>query len=164
MIPELIDAWRARSLAAPPYLLPSDKALLPSKRSTHPYRSFDEFIGSPAFGAPDTRLHLGLLPIPYVGDLLHAGIYILLLNPSFAPCDYYAEEHSPEYHAALIRNLRQEHGDAAYPFFSLDPRFSWHPGFTYWHGSINSLRCVSFRSLFTRCWCREPARGKPCSS
>lgn len=136
---ELIDRWRAYPLEAPPYLLPGDEALLASDRWAHPYRSFAEFIQSPAFGVNDKQLHLGLLPIPFLGDLLHASVYILLLNPGFAPDDYYAEEHSPEYRRALIRNLRQEHGDAAYPFISLDPRFSWHAGFTYWHGRLGGI-------------------------
>lgn len=151
MTSELIARWRSCPLDAPPYLLPGDEALLPSGRWAHPYRSFGEFVQSPAFGTNDAGLHLGLLPIPFLGDVLHASIYILLLNPGFAPDDYYAEEHSPEYRQALIRNLRQEHEGAAYPFFSLDPRFSWHAGFTYWHGRLGGIASALARQRNLSC-------------
>jgi hypothetical protein len=39
----------------------------------------------------DRRLHLGLLPQPFFGDLRRASIYVLLLNPGLGPDDYYDE-------------------------------------------------------------------------
>lgn len=137
MISDLIARWGACPLDAPPYILPGDEAVLAPEHRVH--HSFTDFIGSSAFGANDTRLHLGLLPIPFVGDLLQATIYILLLNPGLSPDDYYGESHSPEYRKALVCNLRQESGGTAYPFFFLDPRFSWHAGFAYWHRRVGGI-------------------------
>jgi hypothetical protein len=134
---ELIARWRACPLDAPPYRLPGDEVL--AERWTHPYHTFNQFIESPSFGVPDHRLHLGLLPAPYVGDLERASIYILLLNPGFSPDDYYGESHSPEYRETLVRNLRQQDGDSAYPFLFLNPRFSWHGGFAYWHRRLGGI-------------------------
>lgn len=130
---DLISRWRDCSLATPPYILPGDEVLLHERRWTHPFHSFAEYAASPALAAPDDLLHPGLLPVPFMGDLQRARIYLLMLNPGFRPASYYAEEQSAEYRQALLRNLRQEHGGELYPFVSLDPQFAWHGGFTYWH-------------------------------
>lgn len=138
-IPELMRRWRSCPLESAPYTLPGDEVLRASSKWAHPYLSLDKFNQSPAFGSSDTQLHLGLLPVPFVGDLQRATVYILLLNPGFAPIDYYAEEHSKDYRDALIRNVRQDHDGSAYPFVFLDPRFSWHEGFAYWHGRLRGI-------------------------
>ena len=103
------------------------------------YRSFDEFIASPTFGQRrDTSLHVGLLPIPFIGALGEASVFILMLNPGLAPGDYFAER-IPEFRTAHLRNLRQENSHEEFPFFFLAPRFAWHPGFTYWQGKMHDI-------------------------
>jgi hypothetical protein len=135
---EIITRWRSLSLNSAPFVLSGDEVLAQNELAHPPY-SFGEFVDSPAFESPGNRFHLGLLPIPFVGDLERATIYILLLNPGFSPDDYFGEERVPEYREALCRNLQQRLEDSTYPFYCLDPRFSWHAGFTYWHGRLRGI-------------------------
>jgi hypothetical protein len=122
-----VEDWRACSFSKPPYIFPSDKPIIEaSKRFVTVHDSFEAFIESPDFGeGGDKKLHLGLLPVPFRGNLEKASIFILLLNPGLNPTDYYAESNAEDFQAALLRNLRQENGNDDYPFTSLAPQFSW---------------------------------------
>ena len=64
---------------------------------------------------------------------------ILSLNPGLNPIDYYAEVHCPEYRQALLANLRNERTSDEFPNLFLDPAFSFHSGFKYWHGKLSAL-------------------------
>jgi hypothetical protein len=86
----------------------------------------------------DSRLHLGLIPIPYFGDLNEATAFILMLNPGFGSGDYYGEYKVPALRAAMVSNLRQEPG-RQYPLLSLNPEFSWHSGAHYWRPRLHWL-------------------------
>lgn len=120
-----IETWRSCSFEDPPYIFPGDDSLLGGKNLST-YHSFADFTNSADFGLiSDKKLHLGLLPAPFRGNLEKASIFILLLNPGLSPADYYAEYESNEFRAALLRTLRQQNSDDDYPFTSLDPRFSW---------------------------------------
>ena len=147
----LVAAWRECPLEHPPFLLPGDEALT-SERLAVVHESFESFIGGSGFDIRrDRRLHLGLIPIPYVGSLETAKVFVLLLNPGLHAGDYFAEERVPAYRAALIRNLRQEASGDAYPFFGLNPSFSWHPGFSYWDGRLHTVtRALSRRDKVSR--------------
>ena len=102
--------------------------------------SWEEAMQAHDFCAPnDQRLHLGLLPIPFMGDMLNASIYVLMLNPGLSPCDYYGECQVPTFRQALLANLRQEPLKEVMPFISLDPQFAWHSGFDYWHGKLRKV-------------------------
>jgi len=46
--------------------------------------------------------HPGLMPVPFVGDLERARVYLLMLNPSFKP-EYYLDEY--KYHQNIADNL-----------------------------------------------------------
>jgi hypothetical protein len=135
----LIEVWRACDLTTPPFLFPGDQ--LAQFDGIHSvFRSFEEYIDHPDFGNPkDTRIHLGLFPIPYIGDLANASIFLLMLNPGFAPCDYYVEHHYPGYRSILKRNLLQETTGDDYPFFCLDPQLSWTGGYEYWARKLSSI-------------------------
>jgi hypothetical protein len=134
---KLIEHWRNCCFEAPPFVLPEDESEIANRISV--YRSFDEFIASPTFGQRrDTSLHVGLLPIPFIGVLGEASVFILMLNPGLAPGDYFAER-IPEFRTAHLRNLRQENSHEEFPFFFLAPRFAWHPGFTYWQGKMHDI-------------------------
>ena len=99
------------------------------------YRSWDEARQAPDFFIPnkggDKRFHLGLLPVPFLGDLLNASIYVLMANPGVTPDDY-REHEEPAFRRALLANLKQERLDGVLPFLYLDPQFHWHDGFEYW--------------------------------
>jgi len=150
----LLDAWANWQPASAPFILERDRDILNSKQSTDTvvtYRSWREACGAPDFCAlGDRRLHLGLLPQPFFGDVRRATVYILLLNPGLGPGDYYGEYEVPNYRAALLANLKQEFRGAS-PFPFLNPEFAWHGGFNWWHGKLAkvigrlaSARRVSF--------------------
>ena len=104
---------------------------------------WDSYIASDDYGGKtNKRLHLGLYPQPYIGDVTNASIYILLLNPGLGPIDYYSEtgeNGSENFRAALRNNLKQNFEDNEYPFMFLDPQFSWHSGYTWWHERLAKI-------------------------
>lgn len=99
--------------------------------------SWKAYALNPNFGEPeDGRFHVDLLPVPYSGDLARASVYVLLLNPGFGPHDYFAEYEVPAFREARIANLKQKPG---LQFHDLEPNFSWHGGFRYWHSRLSGL-------------------------
>lgn len=138
---ELVADWRALPLDGPPYLFPKDQTLLRrSDKQVVTFKDFASFANSDALGdRKDTRFHLGLLPVPYVGDIQQASIFILTLNPSLEPLDYFGGERVPELREAIVQNLRQEDLDSEFPFFALNPRFSWDGSFRYWEGKLHEI-------------------------
>lgn len=136
---DLVEAWENWQPESAPFVLDDDLPMLGSHENSRvnvTHRSWRDAIRASDFCAPgDSRLHLGLLPQPFFGDIRHASIYILLLNPGLGPTDYYGEYEVPEYRATLLANLKQQFRDAL-PFPFLDPRFAWHGGFNWWHGKL----------------------------
>lgn len=128
--------------------------LAPIRSHLRIHRSWAAATRAPDYCAPgDTCLHLGLIPQPFVGNVLRASIYILLLNPGLSPDDYYGEYQVPAYRRALLANLKQRWRGETMPFIFLDPRYSWHAGFAWWHGKfvrviekLAASRGVSFAS------------------
>lgn len=135
----LISDWRECNFDAPPYFFTGDECEIETKEKVSLYQSFDDYISSPIFGLADTSLHIGLIPIPYIGNLENATIFILMLNPGLSTGDYFAEQNNAEYRKALIRNVYQENAGDEYPFIFLDPHLAWHPGFKYWQGKFHSI-------------------------
>jgi hypothetical protein len=139
----LLDAWAQFQPELPPFVLDDDRAQLPTNPASGScvvHKDWDSAIRATDFCVPgDTRLHLGLLPIPFVGDLRRAKIYILLLNPGLGPHDYYGESEVPAYRNALLRNLKQSFRGRTIPFLFLDPQFAWHGGFGWWHGKLSAV-------------------------
>lgn len=125
------DQWNPGSA---PYILGDDVGWLKSDDIVT-YHSWDEARQAPDFYGPDRkkdkRLHLGLLPVPFMGDLLNASIYVLMTNPGVTRDDY-REYERPAFRRALLANLKQERLDGFLPFPYLDPQFDWHDGFKYW--------------------------------
>ena len=123
----------------PPFALPADLAMLnnePSRVVT--LASFEAYTAECLQHDNDSRLHLGLLPQPWFGDLESATVFILMLNPGLNPGDYFSEYRVPSYRNALISNLRQERG-REFPLLFLDPELSWHPGARYFRGKLHWL-------------------------
>ena len=154
-MPDLLQAWANWEPDSPPFVLGGDTEVLNSDRSARAvvtHCGWREVSRTPDFCAPgDRRLHLGLLPQPFCGDVRRASIYVLLLNPGLGPSDYYGEYRIAEYRAALLANLKQRPTNDVVPFFFLDPHFAWHGGFDWWHGKLArvierlaSARGVSF--------------------
>jgi hypothetical protein len=145
--PALVQQWRECNLSQPPYIFPGDLALLEPKAqsSISVCATFAEYTKEAYEGTyRKCRKHsdlfqLGLIPIPYSGDLESASVFILMLNPGLNPIDYFAETNVPEFRNALGRTLRQENVGEPYPFIYFDPRFSWHSGAEYWVGKFRSV-------------------------
>lgn len=151
----LLDAWAAWRGDTAPYVLEGDRTLLSSRRSVRATTVFTDWhtaIGQGDFCAPsDSRLHLGLLPEPFCGDVRNASIFVLLLNPGLGPSDYYGEYEVPAFRAVRMQNLRQAFDGRSLPFYMLDPGFSWHGGYLWWHrklcgviSAISTSRSISF--------------------
>ena len=123
-----------------PLVLPADRPIL-SEEEEHfcNYRSFEEFAASPELDAKvDRKIHLGLVPVPFVGSLATSRVFILMLNPGLNPGDYATEENRG-FRSALVENLGQQEKQAEYPFLFLDPKWAWAHGSGYW---TNKLRDV----------------------
>ena len=133
----LIELWQNCPLDNAPFILPEDKTEI--QKRTVLYRSFEDYATSSTFGhKDDTSLHVGLLPVPYVGNLQKAAVFILMLNPGLSHGDY-LECEDETLKKEHIRNLRQDNANVEFPFLFLDPRFAWHPGFDYWEKKLGEL-------------------------
>lgn len=143
---DLADFWSdfLEHCKQPPFVHPADQEYL--KRS--PYgRSrlkdnldFRTFLSSRRFGDKnDGEFHFSLLPVPYVGNLSTASVFILLLNPGFNPIDYYGEFRRPEFLPALQQNLKQDLGTKDFPFLYLNPEFCWHSAYGWWEGKLSDV-------------------------
>jgi hypothetical protein len=120
-----------------------------AERWTTTYRGWDAFAKDRSFGSRDRRLHLGLVPQPFAGAVEAASIFVLMLNPGLSPVDYFAEYQVPAFGDAVVANLRQSHTNAMYPNIFLNPEFSWHSGFAYWHGKFREL--IATHSVSKEC-------------
>lgn len=130
---------RYATIDPPPYILKEDRILI-EKGLSHSYSCFGDYISDPDFGtAPGHKIHAGLIPIPYAGDILNSKIYILTLNPGFGPHDYYAESLNKQFLKARIRQLRQEYMDKAFPWMDLNPLFCWHGCYEYWTSRLGDI-------------------------
>jgi hypothetical protein len=136
---ELITAWRNLQLKKPPFILDDDRIHVEEKLC-HPYRNYRDCVRNPDFGSiSSTKFHTGLLPHPYSGDILRAKIYILALNPGFKPLDYYAQDNDADFWRAKVHTLQQRKLDIRYPWYDLNPKFSWTGGAEYWVGRLREI-------------------------
>ncbi len=139
---ELIRNWRKCQTQNPPFIFPGDEVLLERQWSQYVTRinSFDAYTKSELFGRkPDRSVHVNLIPTPYIGNLVTADIFILMMNPGLAHSDHYSERQSEDFRQALISNLYQEALDKMYPFVDLNPKFAWVAGFQYWQGKLHRV-------------------------
>jgi len=137
--PSLARYWSTFDVTTAPFVHAGDRRLIES-RGVRDFRfgSLDEFVRSEAFGRPGGGLHLGLLPMPFVGNLATADVFVLLLNPGFETADYVADT-DPDLHAAEVRTLYQTLDDVEFPFIFLDPRFCWSGGYRWWESKLRDV-------------------------
>lgn len=129
MMHTIIKYWREFDAHTRPYVHPSDNMLLDTQY--YAFHDYDEYCQSNAFGKDDRRFHLNLLPSPYDGDIVHASVYILLLNPGVSHIDYYVESTNHEIEEAMLSTIRQDVHDSEYPLIWLNPRYLWTGGGTW---------------------------------
>ena len=125
---DLLNEWSKWNPDSYPYMLEADAQFLKSHQSEIcfcPERN-------PDFCSNDMRLHLGVLPTPFMGDMLNASVYVLMLNPGLDKRDYEWDE-KPCYREAVLASLKQERLEGTLPFLFLDTKFAGHAGFGQWH-------------------------------
>jgi hypothetical protein len=137
--------WKA---SKPPFVLDSDRPMLDSERNAKQTITIcswrQAYLAKDFCGPKDSRLHLGLLPQPFLGDLNRASIFILGLNPGLGAGDYYAEYEVAKFRRALRANLEQKFRRGSLPFLFLDPQYAWHGGFAWWHRKLAGvISCLS---------------------
>lgn len=143
---EIIEFWRTISLSKPPFIHSED---LPAMQQyspdllTLPTANFRQFLASQRFGDfSDHRFHFSLLPIPYLGDLNRADIFLLQLNPGLNLINYYAEWNVPAFRRRVERSVRQELDGVEFPFYSLDPELCWYSGYRWWEGKLRDVATI----------------------
>jgi hypothetical protein len=144
----LISAWRKGEFRpGRRNVLPGDEAVFAKAMGSAAaiHKSWPAFTRAhDATSADSKQFHLGLLPMPYQGNLRTAKVFLLSLNPGLGAHDYFGEHGVREYREELERNLRQDR-DAAFPF--LLPRHSWHGGSAYWlprlRGIVTGVRAAA---------------------
>jgi len=132
----------------PPFCLASDCTMLQDYNSA---------------ATKDHRLHLELLPDPFIGSK-HAPIVLLQLNPGFDPKDRL--HHNDPVFARLCRGNLQ-HRASDFPFYYLSPETTC-PGRYYWESKLrqpiqlagrnkvsNSFFCVEYFPYHSRKFAHE---------
>lgn len=144
---QLIETWSKWQPKGPPHIFHGDEdaiADLKNRKSrkgpcerTCEFTSWNEYHRDSEFGAPDdTRLHLGLFPSPFSGNVRTAKVFVLMLNPGCVPTDYFGQYERPGFEKALLRNLSQQNVTG---LMGLDPQFAWSAGFQYWNKKLGDL-------------------------
>lgn len=134
----LFEAWRSQRFEpGGRNVLAADAAAIDRHAAVETYATWSAFVDSPHFGSMDEgALHVGLLPMPYLGDLANARVFLVTLNPGLGAHDYFGEHEVPAYREMLLANLAQS-GDLRFPF--LDPTQSWHGGSAYWSPRLRGI-------------------------
>jgi hypothetical protein len=134
----LITAWRHANLTRRPCLLDGDRSALAIEEH-HQHVSLETWLAADGLDhRGDTRLHLGLLPMPYLGPIETARVVFLLLNPGFEVSNL-REEKFASVRDRFARTIRQDFADEAYPFVFLDPALAWTGGFRWWSRRLRPL-------------------------
>ena len=87
---------------------------------------------------PNKRIEIevGSIPEPFIGNPESATVVLLNGNPGHDVRDCEAHMNN-SFRAALRRNLQREKQD--YPFFPLNPAFSWTPCAKWWYKHLREL-------------------------
>ena len=118
-------------------LYPGDEFLKQEKCCVN-FKTFKDYMESKIFGDPnDKRLHLGLAPVPYVGKLKRASVFLLSLNPGLNHSDY-IQDNLPQFREIYQNNLQQI-GNDDFPFYYLNPLICSHPGYNYWSKKFRDI-------------------------
>jgi len=151
----LLKTWQSLDLNKSSYILPGDQKILnESKTPISSMRDFADWHSDKDFGQRLTHeLQAGLLPVPYVGDLRKARVFLLTLNPGFEPLDLYGEATNGDFKKDLVHNLTQSSLDSEYPFLTLNPKHSWHGGYKYWSKRFSDL--IAFFQTERKCSFRQ---------
>jgi len=146
---DLVAFWRRLDLSDGPYVHPDDRPFFARYRPhdlSHPPLDAASYAHDTVAQDPKFT-HLSLLPVPYLGNLRRADIFILMLNPGFSQIEYQVESND-DVITALRRNLAQDVEKDDYPLWYLNPQFKHHPGHRYWASHLKGVG--SHRELSNR--------------
>lgn len=129
-----IDFWRNARFAEPPYIHPKDAGACKDQLLVN-WNAKHARSDAADWRTRDSRLHVGLLPVPYGGQLAKTELLLLAFNPGLSIGDYQAEE-DKDYRRAVLDLIAQE---KSAHFLWLNPQFSTHPGFTYWEKKFRGV-------------------------
>jgi hypothetical protein len=130
----LLNAWSAPKFQpGVRNLLPGDEAAMAGVKSVE-CNLWEEYCAQWRF--EPHAFHTRLMPMPWVGNLKTAKVFLLTLNPGLGAHDYFGEHRVPEYREMLMANLRQDDGHL-FPF--LRPEHSWHGGSAYWRPRLTPI-------------------------
>ncbi len=136
----LASYWAEGNISEYPYIHPQDVPFFKQHRPddlNHPRVDAINFPADVLANDPHF-FHLSLLPVPYIGDLDKANVFILMLNPGFRKQEYKVEA-LPGVENALLSTLNQTRASADYPFWYLDPDYQQHPGHSYWVDKLKGV-------------------------
>jgi hypothetical protein len=80
---------------------------------------------------------LSLCPVPYVGDIRQAKVFVLMTNPGYDGAEDIIEN-CLKMRDALERNLYQKFSNVEHPMWCLDSAYGAHPGANYWKTKLKS--------------------------
>jgi hypothetical protein len=83
------------------------------------------------------RIMLESVPEPFIGNPESAQVVLLSLNPGHSDDDWKTHSH-PEIKKLMFHNLRRESQE--YPFYPLNPEFSWSGAGRWWGPRTRELR------------------------
>lgn len=136
---DLVKYWNKLEITSKELIHPCDVELLKNNKKIN--CDFEGFISEvDNLFDESSQLHTGLIPVPYVGNLKNASIYLLMINPGFGPNDYYSEYHCDSFRNELKDNLIQKDMDnKQYPLFYLNPQYCHTGGGQYWLKKFGSI-------------------------
>ena len=103
--------------------------------------------------SPKVVIQTQLFPEPFIGDP-KAGVYVLALNPGFAPKSDNDWHEDPDFQTIVSNNLN--HGTSAFPFYFLNPHLAAVPGAKWWTQRSKTLIAdVGVQTLAQGMFCVE---------
>lgn len=137
----LLEFWKNCDFSQPPYVHDDDLPYIDAAKNISKVvlQSHRAFVKHPTFGdGSDSSLHLGLLPVPFQGNLSKADIFLIMLNPGLGLSDYQTGEDAG--HAEQLRLIiKQDFADVPFPFLSLNPDYAWTGGFQWWERKLRNV-------------------------
>ncbi len=127
-----IKFWSNLSPSRQPFIHPEDVSWIDANLSLGFIKHVEDYLNQfETDKSLEKKFHTNLIPVPFMGDLRQAKIFIVMLNPGVSP-DNYVHEKNPLFAAALFENLNQEFHKGEFPSLWLNPSFAHDGAYRYW--------------------------------
>lgn len=134
---KLVEHWRKIKLDTAPFLHQDDSSGITDQ--TNLWRGCEDAVETFRSSNHETRVVSDLYPAPFSGDIKTAKVYLLMLNPSWAPDDYHHQANTKAYRRAEQAALAQRDLDERFPNHYLNPNFCWSGGYRYWEKKLKHV-------------------------